>query len=64
MPWAVKRSPVRGPKDYAIYRKDTGKIVGRSTSEEKAKKSVRARYAGYSPHTVKSGRGAFGTSNL
>lgn len=41
MPWGVKKS---GSK-YAIYKKDTGKIVGHSTSRAKAEASVRVRYA-------------------
>lgn len=40
MPWEVKKS---GNK-YAIYRSDTGKIVGHSTSRKKAEASVKARY--------------------
>jgi len=55
MPWGVKKS---GNK-WAIYRKDTGKIVGYSDSKEKAEASVRARYAhssdyrGYQYHKYK-----------
>jgi uncharacterized protein GlcG (DUF336 family) len=41
MPWTVKKS---GDK-WAIVRADTGKVVGHSTSKEKALASVRARYA-------------------
>lgn len=41
MPWAVKK---QGGK-WVIYRKDTGKVVGHSTSKAKAEASVRARYA-------------------
>lgn len=45
MPYSVVKKPVKSGKDYAIKNKDTGKIVGRSTSREKAKASVRARMA-------------------
>lgn len=45
MPWAVKKST--GPRPYKIVRKDTGKVVGSSTSKSKAQASVRARYQGY-----------------
>ena len=41
MPWKVKKA---GSK-WAIYRADTGKVVGHSTSKAKAQASVRARYA-------------------
>ena len=41
MPWkAVKRNG-----KWVIIRSDTGKVVGHSASEAKAKASVRARYA-------------------
>ena len=43
MPWTVKKKG--GKKPYKIVRADTGKVVGSSTSEAKAKASVRARYA-------------------
>jgi hypothetical protein len=42
MPWGVRKE---GNK-WAIYRKDTGKTVGHSTSKAKAEGSVRARYWG------------------
>lgn len=42
MPWGVKKSGDR----WAIYRKDTGTIVGHSSSKVKAQGSVRARYMG------------------
>lgn len=45
MPWKVRKKPIKGKKDWAIVNKNTGKIVGRSTSKKKAKSSVRARYA-------------------
>jgi hypothetical protein len=38
----VKRT---GAKPWKIVNKDTGKVVGSSTSKEKAQASVRARYA-------------------
>ena len=41
MPWTVRKSGNR----YAIVRKDTGKIVGYSSTKAKAMASVRARYA-------------------
>jgi len=41
MPWKVEK---RGGR-WAIVRSDTGKVVGYSTSEAKARASVRARYA-------------------
>ena len=41
MPWGVKKQG----KGYAIIRKDTGKVVGHSTTKAKAQASVRARYA-------------------
>jgi hypothetical protein len=45
MPYKVVKKPVKSGKDWAIVRKDTGRIVGRSTSKKKARASVRARYA-------------------
>ena len=42
MPYSIRKS---GSK-YQIVRKDTGKVVGTSTSLSKAKASVRARLAG------------------
>lgn len=41
MPWGVRK---QGSK-FAIYRKDTGKVVGHSNSRQKAEASIRARYA-------------------
>lgn len=42
MPWkAVKKNG-----QWVIIKADTGKVVGHSDSEQKAKASVRARYAG------------------
>lgn len=41
MPWAIKKVANK----FAIIKKDTGKVVGYSSSKEKAKASVRARYA-------------------
>ncbi len=41
MPWAVRK---QGNK-WAIIRSDTKKVVGMSDTVEKAKASVRARYA-------------------
>jgi hypothetical protein len=43
MPYTVKKGS--GKKPYKVVRKDTGKVVGSSTSAAKAKASVRARYA-------------------
>ncbi|MFC1924255.1 hypothetical protein ACFLXA_02695 [Chloroflexota bacterium] len=44
MPYkVVKRS---GEKPFKIVNKNTGKVVGSSTSKAKAEASVRARYAG------------------
>lgn len=42
MPYGVKRQGDR----FAIYKKDTGEIVGHSDSEQKAWASVRAREYG------------------
>lgn len=42
MPYTLKK---QGSK-VAIVRKDTGKVVGTSDTVEKAKASIRARYAG------------------
>jgi len=42
MPWKVGTNTSKG---YPIKRSDTGKIVGYSTTKEKAAASVRARYA-------------------
>jgi hypothetical protein len=43
MPWAVKKSGKR----WAIYKPDTGEVVGYSTTKKKAEASVKARYANY-----------------
>jgi len=43
MPWKVKKDG--GSRPYKIVKTSTGKVVGSSTSKEKAKASVRARYA-------------------
>ena len=43
MPWSVRKGG--GARPYKIVRSDTGKVVGSSVSEKKAKASVRARYA-------------------
>lgn len=40
----VKRT---GERPYKIINKNTGKVVGSSTSKSKAEASVRARYAGH-----------------
>jgi len=45
MPWKVKKGS--GPKPFKIVKKDSGKVVGSSTSKAKAEASVRARYANY-----------------
>lgn len=48
MPYKVEKRPKEGTdKDWAILKKESGKwkIVGRSTSKEKAKESIKARYA-------------------
>ena len=47
MPWSVKKGS--GPKPYKIVKDTTGKVVGSSTSEEKAQASVNARYASMKP---------------
>lgn len=41
MPWRVKKAG----KKYAIVKKGSGEVVGRSSSKARAKASVRARYA-------------------
>ncbi len=43
MPVRVVKKPVKGPKDFAIVEKSTGKVKGRSTSRAKAKASARIR---------------------
>jgi hypothetical protein len=47
MPWRVRKKPVKGSKNWAIQKKEgnSWKIVGRSTSKQKAQASVRARRA-------------------
>ena len=45
MPYKIVKKG--GAKPWKIRNKDTGKVVGSSTSEAKAKASVRARYAGH-----------------
>jgi len=45
MPVVVRHKPIKGNKDYAIVEKGTGKVVGRSTSKEKAQSSANARKA-------------------
>ena len=42
MPYAVRKSGAK----WQIVNKDTGKVVGTSTSKAKAEASIRARYAG------------------
>lgn len=42
MPYSIRK---RGTK-FEIVRKDTGKVVGTSTSRAKAQASIRARHAG------------------
>lgn len=42
MPWSVKKSKGKG---WDIIKSDTGEVVGHSDTIEKAKASVRARYA-------------------
>jgi hypothetical protein len=42
MPWTVGAKTLKG---YPIKRADTGEVVGYSDTKEKAKASVRARYA-------------------
>lgn len=45
MPYAVRKRG-SGPRPWKIIRRDTGKVVGSSTSKAKAQASIRARYAG------------------
>jgi len=48
MPYKVVKKPVKGSdKDWAIMKKEgsSWKIVGRSTSKQKAKESIQARHA-------------------
>lgn len=44
MPYRIKRGA--GPKPFKIVRADTGKVVGASSTEGKARASIRARLAG------------------
>lgn len=44
MPYKIVKKT--GPKPYKIYRADTGKLVGSSTSRAKAEASIRARQMG------------------
>lgn len=46
-PVVVKYKPIKGPKDWAIVEKHTGKIEGRSTSKAKAQSSANARNAAH-----------------
>ncbi len=43
MPYKILKQ--NGPKPYKIINKDTGKVVGSSTSRSKAEASIRARHA-------------------
>lgn len=45
MPWKISKS--KNKKGWDIVKSDTGEIVGNSDTIEKAKASVRARYANY-----------------
>ncbi len=45
MPWKVEKR--KGPRPWKVVNKDTGKVVGSSTSKAKAQASVKARYANY-----------------
>jgi len=42
MPWAVGKQTKQG---YPIKKKKTGEVVGYSKTKDKAKASIRARYA-------------------
>lgn len=44
MPYRIERRS--GAKPWKIIAKDTGKVVGSSTSKAKAQASIRARHAG------------------
>jgi len=46
MPYRIAYKPVKSGKNWVIVDKETGKVVGRSVSKEKAEASVRARLAG------------------
>ena len=52
MPWKVKQIG----KKFAIVKKNTGKVVGYSTTKDKAEASVRARYAAENGYTMKNGK--------
>lgn len=43
MPWRVEKRD--GKRPYKIINKDTGKVVGSSSSRQAARASVKARYA-------------------
>lgn len=45
MPYTIRNAKT-GEKPFKIINKNTGKIVGSSTSKAKAQASIRARYAG------------------
>jgi hypothetical protein len=64
MPWGVKHSPQKGPKDWAIVKKTTGEVVGRSTTKKKAQASIRARFASEYGHQTRKGRNAFGETTI
>jgi len=42
MPYELRKGT--GPRKWKIVKKATGKVVGTSTTEAKAKASIRARY--------------------
>jgi len=44
MPYKIEKRS--GEKPFKIINKNTGKVVGSSTSKAKAQASIRARYAG------------------
>lgn len=44
MPWIVGNKTKKG---WQILKADTGEVVGHSDTKEKAKKSIKARYANY-----------------
>lgn len=44
MPYIVRKRG-KGKRPWKIIKKDTGKVVGSSTSKSKAEASVRARYS-------------------
>ena len=45
MPWGIKK--VDGAKPYAVFRKDTGKVVSTHASKTLAEKSKAIREAAY-----------------